>query len=194
MPTIRHTTDRVLDAVRECVLAVGVRRTTLTDVARSAGTSRMTLYRRYPDITALVGDLMTREFGQVLASARDGRDELPSTRDRVVAHTVAAVRALHLNPLFAKVLDVDPELLLPYLTDRLGSTQQLAVAQFAAWLEEGFADGSIRRGDKDAMTYSLLLTVQSYALSMRVARSGGVADELLYDEFRHVLDASLKPC
>ena len=36
----------VLDAVRDCVLAVGVRRTTLTDVARRAGVSRMTLYRK----------------------------------------------------------------------------------------------------------------------------------------------------
>ncbi|CAM5511644.1 hypothetical protein SHIRM173S_11244 [Streptomyces hirsutus] len=36
----------MLDAVRDCVLAVGVRRTTLTDVARRAGVCRMTLYRR----------------------------------------------------------------------------------------------------------------------------------------------------
>ena len=51
----RHTSvvdeqDRVLDAARACVLAVGVRRTTVTDVARRAGVSRMTLYRRFPDL------------------------------------------------------------------------------------------------------------------------------------------------
>ena len=42
--------DRVLDAARACVLDVGVRRTTMTDVARRAGVSRMTLYRRFPDL------------------------------------------------------------------------------------------------------------------------------------------------
>ena len=36
----------VLDAARACVLDVGVRRTTLSDVARRAGVSRMSLYRR----------------------------------------------------------------------------------------------------------------------------------------------------
>src|SRR5918992_5733983 len=58
----RTDDDVVLDAVRDCVLAVGVRRTTLTDVARRAGVSRMTLYRRWPDVRSLVADLMTREF------------------------------------------------------------------------------------------------------------------------------------
>lgn len=35
----------VLDAAKASLLAVGVRRTTLTEVARRAGMSRMTLYR-----------------------------------------------------------------------------------------------------------------------------------------------------
>src|SRR5918992_4746199 len=58
----RSSYDAALDAARDCVLAVGVRRTTLTDVARRAGLSRMTLYRRWPDVRSLVADLMTREF------------------------------------------------------------------------------------------------------------------------------------
>ncbi|MFC6929715.1 hypothetical protein ACFQHO_04645 [Actinomadura yumaensis] len=33
----RTADDAVLDAARDCVLAVGVRRTTLTDIARRAG-------------------------------------------------------------------------------------------------------------------------------------------------------------
>ena len=42
----RNADDPVLDSARACVLAVGVRRTTMTDIARRAGVSRMTLYRR----------------------------------------------------------------------------------------------------------------------------------------------------
>ncbi|MCP2262032.1 transcriptional regulator, TetR family, partial [Streptoalloteichus tenebrarius] len=40
VPPNRVDDDTLLDAARECVLAVGVRRTTLTDVARRAGVSR----------------------------------------------------------------------------------------------------------------------------------------------------------
>jgi AcrR family transcriptional regulator len=40
------TTEAILDATRASVLDFGIRRTTLTDVARRAGVSRMTVYRR----------------------------------------------------------------------------------------------------------------------------------------------------
>src|SRR5919109_3205356 len=60
---------RLLDAARACVLAVGVRRTTLTDVARRAGVSRMTLYRRFPDLEGVLSAMMTREFGRLVAVA-----------------------------------------------------------------------------------------------------------------------------
>ena len=41
MTSIRHNT--YLDAARDCILDVGWKRTTLTDVARRAGVSRMTI-------------------------------------------------------------------------------------------------------------------------------------------------------
>src|SRR5436309_12133350 len=91
----RTEEDTLLDAARDCVLAVGLRRTTLTDVARRAGVSRMTIYRRWPDMTSLVGDLMTREWGALTAAATTaaGTGDGP-TRPRFVAALVAAVRAL----------------------------------------------------------------------------------------------------
>jgi AcrR family transcriptional regulator len=51
--------DAVLDATRDCVLAYGVRRTTVSDVARRAGVSRMSIYRRWPDVRSLVIDDQT---------------------------------------------------------------------------------------------------------------------------------------
>src|SRR5512139_1989980 len=99
--------DAVLDAARDCVLAVGVRRTTLTDVARRAGVSRMTIYRRWPDVRSLVGDLMTREWVAVAAAAAteataglDGSGGLSGgIRERIVAEMTAGARALREHPL-----------------------------------------------------------------------------------------------
>ncbi len=68
--------DLALDAARASILAVGWSRTTLTDIARRAGVSRMTLYRRWPEMNALLGDLMTREWGG-LVHARRHRRECP---------------------------------------------------------------------------------------------------------------------
>src|SRR3954471_4019020 len=85
-----------LDAARACILDVGWRRTTLTEVARRAGVSRMTIYRAWPDMPAVLGDLMTREWAEVVARAVGDADlgEQASAADRIVAEVVATTRAL----------------------------------------------------------------------------------------------------
>src|SRR3954449_10774453 len=100
MTSLRHnpepgqpSDDGYLDAAREAILAVGWSRTTLTDIARRAGVSRMTLYRRWPDTQTMLADLMTREWGHVVeravGEATDG-----SARARIGRGIVATVRAL----------------------------------------------------------------------------------------------------
>ncbi|MFJ7147183.1 TetR/AcrR family transcriptional regulator [Streptomyces sp. NPDC100445] len=170
MTPIRHNGsdgDHVLDAVRDCVLAVGVRRTTLADVARRAGVSRMTLYRRWPDLRTLVGDLMTREWIDVAGRAMPEPSAGTTTRARIVEGLVTGVEAFRAHPLFRKIVDVDPELLLPYVLDRRGASQEALLGLLADALREGHADGSVRPGHTERQARALLLTVQSFALSLR---------------------------
>src|SRR3954467_4374826 len=105
----RPIPPQVLDATRAAVLAVGVRRTTLTAVARRAGVSRMTLYRLVPDVTTLILEVMTREFAQLLGDAESPARRKRTARGRLVASTVELVRRLPEAPLFRRVVDVDPE-------------------------------------------------------------------------------------
>src|SRR3954468_8972110 len=98
MASIRHKKDAVLDAARDSVLAVGVRRTTLTDVARRAGVSRMTIYRRWPDVRTLVADLMTREWIAVAAAVAPPADGRP-VRESMVDSLVDGARAFREHPL-----------------------------------------------------------------------------------------------
>src|SRR5436305_10781637 len=75
----------ILDATRAAVLAVGVRRTTLTDVARRAGVSRMTVYRLVPDVNTLILEVMTRDLGVVLADAERTAHRRRTARSRLAA-------------------------------------------------------------------------------------------------------------
>ncbi|HEX4701739.1 MAG TPA: helix-turn-helix domain-containing protein, partial [Pseudonocardiaceae bacterium] len=121
MTSNRHSSrvedDVLLDAARHCVLSVGVRRTTLTDIAKRAGTSRMTVYRRFPGVTSVVAALMTREFGALLGETVDIAG---TARERLVGAAVRAATRLVGDPLLTSVLDRDAELLLPYLVERIG--------------------------------------------------------------------------
>src|SRR4051812_38280928 len=163
----------VLDATRAAVLAVGVRRTTLTDVARRAGVSRMTLYRLVPDVSTLILEGMSREFAALIAAAEAAARRRRAARAPVAAATAALVPLPHDEPLFRRVLDVDPELLLPYLTDRFGTTQRIAVAHVRRMLADGQQDGSVRRGDLDAIATALVLMVTPFVVSVRLLHEMG---------------------
>ncbi|MGV9289009.1 TetR/AcrR family transcriptional regulator [Streptomyces sp. NPDC003719] len=188
--------DTVLDAVRDCVLAVGVRRTTMTDVARRAGVSRMTLYRRWPDVRSLVGDLMTREWIAVATGAVPESRPGLATRPRVVEGLVTGVEAFRAHPLFRKIVDVDPELLLPYVLDRRGASQEALLELLAAQLREGHADGSVRAAPPERQARSVLLVVQSFALSLRTMTDEDDPDltaAALLTELRTILERTLTP-
>jgi AcrR family transcriptional regulator len=181
--------DVLLDAARECVLSVGVRRTTLTDIAKRADTSRMTVYRRFPNVTSVVAALMTREFGALLGTT----DRTAGTaRRRLVDSAVRAARLLIADPLLSSVLDRDAELLLPYLVQRVGSTQRLAEKFVTEQLTAGHEDGSIRRAPVAAQTRLFYLTVQTFVISHRPA-SQDIADDDLLAELAAALDHSLDP-
>lgn len=181
----------VVTAVRDSVLAVGVRRTTLTDVARRAGVSRMTLYRMAPDVEALILSVMTQDFAGLLSEAEDAASRRRSGRARLVTMTVEVVRRLPDEPLFRRVIDVDPELLLPYLTDRIGSTQRLAIGHVRRVIAEGQADGSVRRGDLDVMATALLVAVAPFVISARLLDA--VGRDAALAELARGLDGWLAP-
>jgi AcrR family transcriptional regulator len=185
------TTDAILDAMRATVLDFGIQRTTLTDVARRAGLSRMTIYRRYPDVDGVLRDLMTREFSAMLHRVEHAKVDLPRGRARVVARLMMSVRELRANPLLAKILEVEPELLQPYLLGRVGGTQRLAISLVARDVAEGQADGSIRGGDPKTMAYMLVLIAQSFAF--RRAAEGAPRENLVLTELEPLLDAALAP-
>jgi AcrR family transcriptional regulator len=183
----RHSEDdRLLDAARECVLAVGVRRTTVTDVARRAGVSRMTLYRRYPDLEGVLAALMTREFGRLIDEAVASAAGA-TVRERVVATVVHGARSLASDPLFVRLLDVDPELLLPYVTRRLGGMQRIAVAASTAALGED--DGSVRR---DASPATLSAGMELIARGFVLASRGELGLDP-WTELERAIDGYLEP-
>ena len=191
----RTAQDAVLDAARDCVLAVGVRRTSLTDIARRAGVSRMTLYRRWPDVRTIVADLMTREWvglGDSLQPPDDGRP----VRPRFVDGLVAGVRAFRDHPLLRKIVEVDPELLLPYVLDRCGASQLVFLDLFEQALRAGHADGTIRRDHPARQARSILLVVQSYVLSAPTMFDDAdpeLGPDAFDEELRHILERMLAP-
>jgi len=190
--TSQSNTDVILDAAERTVREVGLRRATLADVAKRSGLSRTTLYRQYGDSAAVFRALLTRELTQIVEAALSEAEGLPSVRAGLVEATVGSVRRIIAHPLMHRILELDPELLLPLVVERMGSSQRVARQHLRELLVAGTAEGSIRTLDPDAAAHVLILAVQSFVFSARVTEAES-DPEAVFRELRHLLDAYLQP-
>lgn len=179
----------IFDAARACVEEFGVRRTTLTEVARRAGVSRPTVYRRWPDTGSLVAELLVRELRAIIA------ETMPSggaARARLVRGIVTGAAMIRSNPLFGKIFRTDTDLMLTYVFGRLGRNQRTLVELFAAVIGEGQSDGSIRAGDPTRLATMLLLITQSAVQSAATVATLLPGREL-DAELGHAIEGYLRP-
>ena len=188
----REPRDAYLDAARDCILDVGWRRTTLTEVARRAGVSRMTIYRTWSDMQQLLGDLMTREWAGVVTAQVQAEEARPAL-DRIVAGIAGTVRMLRQNELFVRIVELDPELILPYLFSRRGRSQDLILAITTEAIAEGQKREEIREGNPVAIARALLLAAHGFVLSAHTMVDDEASDAELDDELATLLTRTLQP-
>src|SRR5947209_10030362 len=109
--------ERILEAGFACVARYGLAKTTVEDVARAAGLSRATLYRQFPGgRDQLLREVITWETGRFfgrLAEAVAGAADFAGLLEEAL---LFAHRAIEEHEVLQKVLQTEPERLLPQLT------------------------------------------------------------------------------
>lgn len=186
--------ERVLAATRAEVVAFGLRRATMTSIAKRAGIGRATLYRRATSLDELVRDALVDDYARVageLADVARAAGER-TTRADIVRLARAILEKLSQDALLRALLDHDPELLLPYLVDRPGRSQEILVAGFENALREAQLEGSVRAADPRVLAVGALQALTPFVVSRRVLESVA-PHEMWLDEAAHLLDAYLAP-
>lgn len=114
----------ILDGAIAAFLDVGVRRTSMGDVARRARISPATLYRKFAGKSGLVEAVWLREARRFLADMDDTLEEVRraggDAEDQVVTLAFAVVDAIRRNRLLARLMQTEPELILPLMTTQAG--------------------------------------------------------------------------
>jgi AcrR family transcriptional regulator len=129
-----ETTCRILAAALEQAEQVGIRRTTMEDVARRSGLGRATVYRRFPTKATLIDALVLAEARRYLDGNAKARALGTTLEDRLVHGTVFTVTFLREHTLLKKLLRTEPETLLPSLTVDAGPIVDFATDHSAAQL------------------------------------------------------------
>jgi AcrR family transcriptional regulator len=170
--------DRILAAAASCVIDFGVERVTLAEIARRAGVSRPTVYRRWPDTRSVLAALLTRRITAALGEVPAGA----SGREALVDRVVAVAERLRRDELVMAVLR--SELALVYTAQRLGSSQQMLIDALADDLRAAQREGSVRPGDPRRLAAMVLLITQSTIQSAQIVRpildADALAAELAY--------------
>ncbi|MFD7448490.1 helix-turn-helix domain-containing protein [Kitasatospora sp. NPDC059827] len=194
----RSTDDAILDAAADLVVHLGVRRTQLAEIARRAGVSRPTVYRRWPDVQAVIGALLTREIMATLESTSLGVPDRGTPGDRGTAmdretfagretsvdreafvgreafvdQVVEVAVRLRDHPVLGALLHSDDsDLLLQYVVERLGESQRGLLEALRTGIALGQADGSVRAGEPTELAAMVLLIAQSTVQSHRMVAS-----------------------
>src|SRR4051812_13253696 len=109
------TQEQILDAALEAMTTFGLARLSLADVAKRAGLSRQTLYRYFRTKTDLLDAVVAREEQRFLDQITAAADDAAGARDVVVAAIVATLDGVRRHPLINRLLETEPETLVPYL-------------------------------------------------------------------------------
>jgi AcrR family transcriptional regulator len=135
--------QRILEATYACVARWGLSKTTVEDAAREAGLSRATVYRYFPGgrdelIDAVVSWQFLLFFGSLYEEVR-GATSLEEVLERGL---VFARRSLDEHEVLQKMLETEPEVLMPKLTVESNRTVGLIAGFLVPYLHEhGMADG-----------------------------------------------------
>jgi AcrR family transcriptional regulator len=118
VPAPRGSADAgpVLDAAMDTFLDFGIRRATMTEIARRAGVGVATVYRRFPQKGGLVQATVTREVQRFIADVDSKIAHASTPTEEVVECFVAFVVGAREHPLLRRILDTEPDIALPALT------------------------------------------------------------------------------
>ncbi|MBE1531690.1 TetR/AcrR family transcriptional regulator [Actinomadura algeriensis] len=167
-----ETRTRVLDAAHEQFTRMGVQRSTMEDVARLAGVSRITVYRRFATKDALVEQVVRRELRRYFDRFLIDIQRAETAAERVVLGFVSSLRAIQRNPLIGGLIVAEPDLLVPSMVSD-GGTTLATVRQFVA--------GQLRREQRAGNVSADLDTELVAEMMVRISASFLAIPSLVID-------------
>jgi AcrR family transcriptional regulator len=127
--------ERILDAALSQFEDFGLRRSTMEDIARRCGMSRITIYRRFPKKENLIEAVVLRELQSFLDDLEKvGAEAALSAEDKMVERIAFALQYLGNHLLLRRLLRTEPESILPSLTVGGGPVVDLAREHIAAFI------------------------------------------------------------
>jgi AcrR family transcriptional regulator len=143
----RSVRERVLEGGLLCIGRYGLARTTVDDVAAASGVSRATIYRHFPGgREQIVADTVGWEMGRFFMRLGEAVAGAPDLCVRLEHGLAFARGALEEHAVFQRVVETEPDRLLPLLTVEAFRILPVIGGFLVPYLERERAAGRLRPG------------------------------------------------
>ncbi|MDR7384545.1 TetR/AcrR family transcriptional regulator [Promicromonospora iranensis] len=183
-----RTEARLLEAATEIVATRGTRGLSIAELARAAGVSRPTVYRRWESADDVLRALIAHRMQLVITAVGPGADDRAAIVDRVVRFG----ELFHADAVFSRLLGTEPEVFTRYAFQRIGRSQRVILEWLAANITAAQEGGTVRPGSATDMAVMVLLLTQSAVFSHKTVTTVISADALRA-ELAHAIDGYLRP-
>ncbi|MEX1178863.1 MAG: TetR/AcrR family transcriptional regulator [Nitriliruptor sp.] len=158
----RDRREDLLAAAARRFVAVGIRKTTMEDIAREASAGKATLYRHFANKDAVIDALLEREAARFERRLRAAADEHEGAAERIEAAFLVGVRFFVDHPVMTKGRDEEPGILLPRITATAGPVVSRGLELFTDLIAAGVASGELREVDPPAAAEVIVRLILSY--------------------------------
>ncbi|HVW33294.1 MAG TPA: TetR/AcrR family transcriptional regulator [Acidimicrobiia bacterium] len=153
----RSVRERVLEGALVCVGRYGLARTTVDDVAQASGVSRATIYRHFPGgREQIVKETVAWEQGRFFSRLGEAVAGAPDLCVLIENTLLFARKALAEHAIFQRVVETEPDRLLPLLTVEAHRILPVIAGFLVPYVERECAEGRLRPGADPARTADYL--------------------------------------
>lgn len=152
------TRDQILEAAISTMTLYGLARLTLADVAKTARLSRQTLYRYFPTRDDLIAAAVLREQQALIRLVEESARPIEPLAEALEVALSTSVQAASEHPLLQRLIEVEPEGLVPFLMSPSAPVLGAARPALARLITDRRPDVSATDADvaADAMTRLLV--------------------------------------
>ncbi|MGW4770773.1 TetR/AcrR family transcriptional regulator [Nocardia sp. NPDC004278] len=159
--------EKLLESALSAFLDFGIKRTSMGEIARRAGISPATLYRRFESKNDLVEAVSVREAQRFVAEIDKRVQKVEGVEEQLVEIFVAVITEIAGNELLRRLLRTEPDLILPRLTTDAGPIIAVGRTYLAEKLRE------LRSGADDDFDFELVAEIMArLALSLALTPDG----------------------
>lgn len=133
----------ILDAAAECYQESGHAHTSISEIASRAGVARGTVYKHVGDRAAITTALLEREFERYEGALLVATQQIDPMPRRIVEIVVYTVRYAREHRLFQRLLEEEPERVLPTMTLRSAPLLNIACRFLEPQLRQGIDRGEL---------------------------------------------------